>query len=330
MPGAGSGLRYSFATVVTGGSSVGAITHWLVAVAVTLSIGGLLTVFIWHVLRRRDETAAGIRSLAGTSWREFINLVLSALSRRGYTRVVDSETASGDGDFTLEHDGRHWLLSCKHASAYVLGKPDVEHLANDIRLANAAGGFLVTQGRILDEAREPAARRGIELLDGQALWPQLRELHKADELASIRESTTTLARQRTLLSWLLALLAGVATFMLLPEPAAQARPSIPASAPAPSIADEAEQAPEPVETALTPEQQREAVASAVSTLPLVTHALWSTHSTLEVHLAETGQDAMPGICPLVERYPALAASRIQLTAPPGSGEQVRFRQCRAY
>jgi hypothetical protein len=33
---------------------------------------------------------------------------------------------------------------------------------------------------------------------------------------------------------------------------------------------------------------------------------------------------------LVERYPDLAASRIQLTPPPGSGEQVRFRQCRAY
>lgn len=307
---------------------VGGITHWLVALAVALLTGGLLTVFIWHVLRRRDETAAGIRALAGTSWREFSNLVLAALARRGYTRVVDKETASGDGDFILERDGEHWLLSCKHGSAYVLGRPEVEQLANDIRLANAAGGFLVTQGRILDDAREPATRRGIELLDGQALWPELRDLTRADQLASIRESTHTLARQRTLLSWLLALLAGVATFILLPEPAAQARPSAPA--PAPAIADEAGQAPEPAATSLTLEQQREAVASAVSTLPLVTHALWSTHSTLEVHLAETGQDAMPGICPLVERYPDLAASRIQLTPPAGSGEQVRFRQCRAY
>lgn len=246
---------------------MGAITHWVVAMVVALLVGSLLTVFIWQVLRRRDETAAGIRTLAGTSWREFINLVLSALARRGYTRVVDSETASGDGDFTLERDGARWLLSCKHGSAFVLGRPEVEQLANDIRLANAAGGFLVTQGRISDEAREPASRRGIELLDGQALWPQLRDLIQPGQLASIRESTTLLARRRTLLSWLLALLAGVATFMLLPEPVVQARPAEPAPAPAPPGAGEADQGPEPVETTLSIEQQREAVASAVSTLP---------------------------------------------------------------
>ncbi|MGO1720725.1 MAG: restriction endonuclease [Luteimonas sp.] len=308
---------------------MGGFAHWFIAVVVTLLTGGLATVVMWQVLRRRDEAAFGIKALAGTSWREFINLVLSALARRGYTRVVDHETASGDAGFTLERDGEHWLLSCKHGSAYALGRHAVDELANDIRLANASGGFLVTQGRILDEARRPASKRSIELLDGQALWPELRDLIKPDTLARIRTSTATLARQRVLLSWLFALLAGVGTFMLLPEPAPKPTRTAPVAAqaqaaPVPEIIAAAPESP------LTGEEQRKAVAGAVSTLPMVSHAIWTTQSNLAVYLLDTSGDAMPDICPLVERYPELALSRIQLTPPAGSDAQVRFRQCSGY
>lgn len=310
---------------------MGGFAHWFIAVVVALLTGGLATVVMWQVVRRRDETAAGIKALAGTSWRDFINLVLSALNRRGYRRVVDHETASGDADFTLERDGEHWLLSCKHGSAYALGKHAVDELANDIRLANAAGGFLVTQGRILDEARRPAGKRSIELLDGQALWPELRDLIKPEQLARIQAATSTRARQRVLASWLFAVLVGVATFMLLPEPQPEARQAGPAAAQAQAATTPADELiPEAPETPLSVEQQREAIAGAVSTLPMVSHAVWSTQSTLQVYLLDTSGDAMPGICPLVERYPDLAASRIQLTPPAGSEAPVRFRQCRVY
>lgn len=308
--------------------------HGLIAIVVAVAIGGLATVFMWHILRPRDEAAAGIRALAGASWREFLNLVLAALARRGYSRVVDQETASGDADFTLERDGGHWLLSCKHASSFVLGKPAVDQLANDIRLANARGGFLVTQGRILDEARAPAQRSGIELLHGHALWPELRDLVNPGQWNTIKASANALARRRILLSWLLAVLAGVATWLLLPAPAPAPAPGAQAASPAPVQPTErlatAEADAQPAEPTLTLATQREAVARAVATLPQVTHALWTTRSTLEVHLADTTQDAAPDICQLVERYPDLAASRIQLTPPPGTAGQVRFRQCRAY
>jgi hypothetical protein len=82
----------------------------------------------------------------------------------------------------------------------------------------------------------------------------------------------------------------------------------------------------------TLEQQRRDVASAVSTLPMVDRVIWSTTSTMEVFLAAVDADHDPftTICPLIERYPALAASRIQLTPPPERDAQVRFRQCRNY
>ncbi|HST43603.1 MAG TPA: hypothetical protein VLK29_00080, partial [Luteimonas sp.] len=78
------------------------------------------------------------------------------------------------------------------------------------------------------------------------------------------------------------------------------------------------------------EDQRRQIADAISTLPMVDRAIWSTHSTLQVLLIETGSDPFTDICPLMLRYPELASSRVQLTPPPGSGAPPRFKQCRSY
>ncbi|MCW5580752.1 MAG: restriction endonuclease [Luteimonas sp.] len=323
--------------------------QWLVAIAVVALIGTAATVYFHSIQRRRDETAAGIVALSGVSWRTFIRMVLDALSRRGFERVVDSETAGGDSDFVLEHHGERYLLSCKHGSAFVLGRLTVNELANDINLNNAAGGFLLTQGRITDDARPVAALQRIELLDGPTLWPQLRDFLPPGQLAGIRAKAAQLARQRVLSSWLLALLAGVACFLMLPDAptapkpvpsaavseAAKTRPgTTPATRPdvAPAAAHPADAAagePEPA-AATGIEQQRNDVARAISTLPDVDRAIWSSESTLQVFLLEVDGDAFARICPLIESYADLASSRIQLTPPQGSDARVRFRQCRSY
>src|SRR3546814_14734521 len=79
-------------------------------------------------------------------------------------------------DYTLERDGKHFLLSCKHGSAFVLGGPQVVELASAIRLANAAGGILATQGKISADARPAAPLPRIQSPDGTTLWPELRSL----------------------------------------------------------------------------------------------------------------------------------------------------------
>ena len=71
-------------------------------------------------------------------------------------------------------------------------------------------------------------------------------------------------------------------------------------------------------------------ANAISTLFGVDRALWSTQSTLLVHLSAEEADPSGELCPLLERYPELAASRVQLQPPPGSQRPVRFKQCRSY
>ncbi len=349
------------------------MSNWLIAIAATLLIGGVATFFFQAVQRRRDETRAGISALSGVSWRSFIHMVLDALARRGFTRLIDEDNAGDDSDFVLQRNTGRWLLSCKHGSAFVLGRLTINELARDIELKGAAGGFLVTQGRITEEVRPLAALQRIELLDGPALWPQLREFLPAPQLAAIREGASRLARQRVLSSWLFALLAGVAVWLALPAPprpapapappaaapapeqpavAAPAAPApSPALAPGPAVAEPATDthapvaapeasppaqaadaaAPAPLQDAPTSiERQRAEIAATVSTLPDVDRAFWASESTLHVILAALDGDAFTRICPLVERYEELAASRIQLSPPPDSGRSVRFRQCRSY
>lgn len=316
-----------------------AVSHWIISFIVFLLIGGGATFYIRRVLLRHDEAAAGIVALAAMSWREFVHLVLEALARRGYARVVDRDAPSSDGEYALARDGQRYLMSCKHGSTFVLGIAVVNELANDIRLRNAAGGLLVTQGQFAEQTRTPAKLQRIELLDGATLWPEVRDIIAPERLASIRAGAEQRARQRVLFAWLIALLAGIAAFFLLPRPEAPPEPAIvPAAAPqaaAPASTGETgdpgetRQAAEAMDEA-TLEQQRKDVANAISTLPMVDRVAWSTQSTLEVFLLETETDAIPYICPLMERYPSLAASRVQLTPPQDSQAPVRFRQCRTY
>ena len=98
--------------------------------------------------------------------------------------------------------------------------------------------------------------------------------------------------------------------------AALAPPASAPSAPAPAADEEA---------------QRRAVAEGISTVDGVDRAVWTTPSTLVVYQSGEDIDAhVPAICAVLEQYPDLRASRLQLQPPPGSRNSVRFRQCRAF
>src|SRR3546814_4945041 len=122
--------------------------YWIIALAVAVLIGVTGTLYFRLVVMRRDETAAGLAALAAMSWREFIHLVLDALARRGYARVFNREDPSGDNDYTPERDGKHYLLSCKPGSAFVLRGPHMLELAREILLSHPAGDRLATHDQI--------------------------------------------------------------------------------------------------------------------------------------------------------------------------------------
>lgn len=316
------------------------MSNWLIAIGVVLLIGGVATLYFRTVQLRRDETRAGIAALSAVSWRSFVHMVFEALACRGFRRVAGADM-SGGGEHLLEDERGQWLLSCKHGSAFVLGRLSVTELARAVEMRGASGGFLVTQGRITDDARPLAESQRIELLDGKALWPQLRDFLPEGQLAGIRARAGTAARRRIVLSWLLAGLSGVAVWLALPQGGASTsgRPATPAAPSAPPITVEQAPAPAPVATVQAPPsppspaevaRQRAELAAAVSALPGVDRAVWSSDSTLQVYASAVQADPFAAICPVVEHYDELASSRIQVTPPPGSTATVRFRQCRPY
>lgn len=317
--------------------SVGSL---LLALLMTLLIGGGATWYFSNVRRRQDEAAAGVRALSAMRWREFSHFVLDAMRHRGYdvlTRNDESERGQ-QTEFLLARNGQRWLLSCKHGSAYRISAPAVAELAASIKFQGARGGILVTPGRIEPDARPPASAAAIELVDGARLWPELAPLLPPSLVEDVRHEAGELVRRQVSLSWLAAVVGGLALGLLLggllpdPAPATDPPPPLP-MAKTPAAPTARLSPPVPADVAPMPDEadeeaQRSEIARRVARIPGVAHVLWSTRSTLLVEVDETSSERFGEICAVLVRYEFLRTTRIQLQPPAGSEQRVRFRQCR--
>jgi hypothetical protein len=317
---------------------LGGWAGWLVPIAMFLLAGIAATVYLQRVRLPREESSAGVTALAAMRWRDFIQLVLDALIRRGYERVFETNSGGENGDYVLERDGQRYLLSSKHGAAYVLGSTAIAEFASAIRMRGAAGGLLVTPGKFAPEARPLARAQRIELLDGPTLWPELRPLLSDEQRAGISAPSLKGLRRNVMLVWGAVVIAGL-LFAIgragrpdAGQPVAVA-PAVPASVrPAPvsrPVAPPPGTQAAPTDAAQL-DARRSSAAAAISSLPGVDRALWQTQSTLLVYLNDGQLDPMPEICPVLEHYDELAAARLQLQPPAGSPRPVRFVQCRPY
>jgi len=300
-------------------------------------------------LRTRPVTdtrlAHGLKHLAGLRWREFTRLVLHAMHARGY-RVLKDDNSPGDelpsdgGDILLERDGQRVLLLCKYGNASVVGAPPILGLGKAAELRGAHAAMVVTPGRFDDEARRVAAHQHVELIDGASLWPEVEPFLEPGVMDHAAASATGLPRG--LIVWLGAAAVGAIAWFLLqgmlpaqdpttaPVTATVAQAVPTAALPVP-VKDAAVSPTNAVPTdaaALT--RRRTETANAISTVVGVDRAVWSTQSTLVVYLSSEDADPSARLCPLLERYPELAASRVQLQPPQDSVRSVRFKQCRTY
>jgi hypothetical protein len=313
---------------------------WMLGVVAALALGAVASAWIWTAGRRRDEAAAGLAALAGMRWREFSHFVLDAMRHRGFE--VDTGAAALDrgqqSDFILRRpDGARWLLSCKHGTGYRLGAPAVDELVSSMRFNDASGGVLVTTGHVDAGAQAAADRARVEVLDGTALWNEIRGFLPDSLRDSLGTGARARAKRRTGIAWLAALTVGVAAALLLGDSAREATPPSAAATSATASPPRNETPASPAASVTSPEAlaereeaERAEVARVVSALPGVERASWPTRSTLLVNLSPAGGDRVPGICAVLEQYPGLRTSRLQLQPPEGSGDPPRFRQCTVY
>ncbi len=306
----------------------------LPALLVALFSGALATVYLWRLHRKRLEAQAGIRALAAMRWREFSQFVINALQAQGFDAHALSEDGSArdPSDLLLTRDNRSWLLSCRQSAEFVITARQLQEMSDAVRKRSAAGGVIATLGRIDSSARRPP--QGIEVLDGQTLWPLIGPLLPQGLQEHVAEQSRAGARRLTVFAWIGAALVGLAVALALS--AIQAtfaeRPADPARAAQPSAAVRPQPASEPTPRApvLGEEQQRQQVIDAVEQIPRVESASWASRSTLLISAAPGDDDLRPRICAVLESFEALRASRVQLQAASGGADAVRFFHCRLY
>lgn len=310
--------------------------HFLIPLLVFLLIGGAASVWLFKVRERREQVSTGLMALSAMHWRELQRLVVDAMRQRGYQPHLTAQTRDEDGLVALARKGQTWLLSTKHGTAYVVGTAAVGEFANALQLHGADGGVMATVGEVGADTRSLARMQRIEVLDGHALWTEVAPLLEPEQRRLILGGVHARTRRHAAAAWGVALLASALLFLVLPKrsttetqqaetPAASAA-SVSAAQAVPAAGSN-EAVPEDA-TALA--RRRNNLALAVGTLPWVDRAVWSTQSTLVIDLQAGATADKAALCKLVETYPELRASRLQLQAPSGSGQPVRFMQCQVY
>ena len=311
---------------------------WLFGLAITLLVGAAATAYLWLIRRRDDETAAGLLALAGMRWRDFSRLVLEAMELRGLVRIPSAheENQEHSSSFVLSGEGKRQLLACKHGSAYRIGSAAVDEFASEIRLRGTQGGILVTEGVLDKDGLEKAERHNIEIIDGPRLWPTVKPMVEGKLQRRIVGNASARARRHIAIAWLGSVTLGLAVALVFPSVLNPADHS--AVAPVAAIAPPATPAAAttaPAKAAATTlaevseadtEKNRAEISRKLSKTPGITRGVWISKSTLEVDRTLAEQEAWSVVCGQLYAYPDLVLTRVQMNPPPGSDEQVRWRQ----
>ena len=325
---------------------------FLIGVLVFIAAGVGLTRWLrnGHQAQQEAPVRRGAEQLAQLRWRDFARLVLQTMHGRGYRAVVEeggpSDGIPTDGsDILLARGDERALLSCQYGSGSVVAAQIVASAAATASLRGADSVIVVTPGQFDPEAKLLVLKQQVELIDGEALWPEVRPYVAKPEEPVLPTAQPVLTGKTLGFAWGGAAIAGALAWAIAgsivphpePEPEAVATAPVAAATPAKPVAtannDRAAAAglPPGVPTDTRElDQRRKEAANAIATLFGVSRALWSSQSTLMVYLSSPNADPMNDLCPLLVQYPELAASRIQLQPPEGSDKPVRFTRCRAY
>lgn len=124
-----------------------------------------------HELVAHQPAASALNNM---SWREFEMLVGEAFRRRGFSVSETGGSADGGVDIILRRGGETFLVQCKQWKAFKVGVSIIRELYGVMAAQGAAGGFVVTSGVFTEDAKQFAAGRNIELIDGPQLHGMIR------------------------------------------------------------------------------------------------------------------------------------------------------------
>jgi restriction system protein len=114
------------------------------------------------------EEKINLDRASSLTWSQVKNLLRSTYQRRGYS----VESVPGDRapvDMVMHKEGRKIFLEFRHWQVWEVPDKAVHELAGYASGAGADHAVMVTSGHFSENARNYAAQRGVELVDGAHL-----------------------------------------------------------------------------------------------------------------------------------------------------------------
>lgn len=252
-----------FDKMVSSSAVRGLATFGQFFIPLILAAGAIASIIGRRKRRNLLESAATTRGnpLLSITWHEFELLVGEALRRRGYAvRETGKNGADGGIDLIARKDGETYVVQCKQWRSVQVGVPVVRELYGAMAAEGAVGGFVVTSGTFTKPARDFAAGRNVQLIDGTVLKQWIAEAKKPGPRPTVEVVP-----------------ARVEPAIVAPEVVV---------APSPASAPAATSAPIPTSTqTVTPEAEPQ--PAALPAAPLCPHC----RKTMVVRVARTGANA---------------------------------------
>lgn len=154
-----------------------------------LALGSLSAFNSWRKGKLLDKQES-IDSIRNLSWKDFEELVGEAYRRQGYS-VTENPGVGPDGgiDLILRRDGELTIVQCKQWRVYKVGVEKVRELYGVQVSENASKSVLITSGFFTQEAKNFAAGKPIDLIEGSQLLELIKNLQPRKETAAPKASS---------------------------------------------------------------------------------------------------------------------------------------------
>jgi restriction system protein len=160
----------SFATV---------ISQFAAIIAIVLLIPAPISALNSWRKRRLLDSQKGIDSIRALGWKEFEELVGEAYRRQGYSVVENAGAGPDEGiDLVLKKNGTMVLVQCKQWRSTKVGVNIVREVYGVMTAKKANSAIVITSGFFTQEAKNFAADKPIDLVDGTQLLQLIGNVQK--------------------------------------------------------------------------------------------------------------------------------------------------------
>lgn len=133
----------------------------------------------FNSLRKRTllDRQEGVESIRALPWKKFEELLAEAYRRQGYSVRENSSLGSDGGvDLELEKGGRIYVVQCKQWRDEKVPVHVIREMFGVMTAQHASGVHVVTSGMFTQEAKNFAADKPIDLIDGNVLAEMIRNV----------------------------------------------------------------------------------------------------------------------------------------------------------